>query len=232
MHSFIIGFGTEKTRRRTLNNLIARIRQEGKTSKDFLIYKDPDLIILEPEPTISINAVRDLKTKLKLKPYAKKSKIALVLSADLLTLQAQHALLKTLEEPMPRSFVILELNNPYHLLATIRSRCQIIRAPKTKEVYDKNDLKKAETIINTLKKSSPGKRIKCFEKLRQKTDAQNTLKLLLYFLRKKMRRDPTYLSAVKKTQEALENLESNVNPKLTLEHYALNFPSNANKANK
>jgi len=51
-------------------------------------------------------------------------KIALVENADKLNLEAQNALLKTLEEPPRNSLIILVCHNASRLELTVRSRCQ------------------------------------------------------------------------------------------------------------
>ncbi len=47
--------------------------------------------------------------------------------ADYLNAEGANALLKTLEEPPPRSVLILIGTSPAKQLPTIRSRCQLIR---------------------------------------------------------------------------------------------------------
>jgi hypothetical protein len=47
--------------------------------------------------------------------------------AELMTAQAQNAMLKTLEEPASRTLIILLTDQPGVLLSTIRSRCQLVR---------------------------------------------------------------------------------------------------------
>lgn len=64
------------------------------------------------------------------KPYSGRRKIAIIDDADSLyigDLAAANALLKTLEEPPPRSILILVGTSLQRQLATIRSRCQVIR---------------------------------------------------------------------------------------------------------
>ena len=51
-------------------------------------------------------------------------KAAVILFADRLNLNAQNALLKTLEEPPPHSLLVLVTDSPATLLPTIRSRAQ------------------------------------------------------------------------------------------------------------
>jgi DNA polymerase III subunit delta' len=62
-----------------------------------------------------------------LKPYAAGRKIAIVDDADHLNAEGANCLLKTLEEPPPRSVLILVGTSPARQLPTIRSRCQLIR---------------------------------------------------------------------------------------------------------
>ena len=54
-------------------------------------------------------------------------KIAVIDDADYLNAEGANALLKTLEEPPPRSVLILIGASPAKQLPTIRSRCQLIR---------------------------------------------------------------------------------------------------------
>jgi DNA polymerase-3 subunit delta' len=62
-----------------------------------------------------------------LKPFMGGRKIAIIDDADLLNEEGANALLKTLEEPPPRSVLILLGTSPAKQLPTIRSRCQLIR---------------------------------------------------------------------------------------------------------
>ena len=62
-----------------------------------------------------------------LKPYLGRRKVAVIDDADDLNEEGANALLKTLEEPPPRSVLILIGTTPAKQLPTIRSRCQLIR---------------------------------------------------------------------------------------------------------
>ncbi len=61
------------------------------------------------------------------KPSMGGRKIAVIDDADYLNAEGANALLKTLEEPPPRSLLILIGTTPAKQLPTIRSRCQLIR---------------------------------------------------------------------------------------------------------
>lgn len=224
MHSYIICYGSENSRLKELNRIIASIRQVKHNTKDFLTSQDPDILILKPTPRITINSVRELKTWLQLKPFQAKCKIALISSANLLTLPAQHALLKTLEEPVANTFIILETENPHQLLPTIRSRCQIIRAQRSENASKDLEPRKIEIIVRALQKGSAAIRMASLKEFKNRKEAKDIMSVLLQHFRKKMRQDPTWAPAVKLAQETIESLDQNLNTSLALEHFALHFP--------
>ncbi len=65
--------------------------------------------------------------RIALKPMRGDRKIAIIDDADYLNVEGANCLLKTLEEPPPRSVIILIGSSLQRQLPTIRSRCQIIR---------------------------------------------------------------------------------------------------------
>lgn len=72
---------------------------------------------------IKIEQIRDLMQEIHLKPTEASYKLGIVVAADRLTQQAANAFLKTLEEPPPRSILVLLSTEPARLLETILSRC-------------------------------------------------------------------------------------------------------------
>jgi DNA polymerase-3 subunit delta' len=62
-----------------------------------------------------------------LRPSVGMRKVAIILDADALAVEAANCLLKTLEEPPPGAVIILVGTGPERQLPTIRSRCQLIR---------------------------------------------------------------------------------------------------------
>lgn len=64
--------------------------------------------------------------ELSLKPHGGRRKIAIVDDADYLNAEGANCLLKTLEEPPPRSLLMLIGTSVQRQLPTIRSRCQIL----------------------------------------------------------------------------------------------------------
>ena len=86
----------------------------------------PDIIYLTHEKPNSIT-IDDIRTQVTndvdIKPYYGPYKIYIVADAQLMTLQAQNALLKTVEEPPAYAIILLLTNNANALLPTITSRC-------------------------------------------------------------------------------------------------------------
>ena len=64
---------------------------------------------------------------LALRPYMGGRRVAVIDDADYLNPEGANCLLKTLEEPPPRSVLILIGTSPSRQLPTIRSRCQLVR---------------------------------------------------------------------------------------------------------
>jgi DNA polymerase III subunit delta' len=77
-----------------------------------------------PSKDIVVDQVRDLvDRRLALKRFEGRRRIVIVDPADAMNVQAQNALLKTLEEPPAETTIVLVAANPDVLLPTIRSRC-------------------------------------------------------------------------------------------------------------
>jgi DNA polymerase-3 subunit delta' len=82
------------------------------------------VVTAQGKKEIGVDRIRELKRFAQLQPVRGRLKAAIIDEAHMLTVAAQNALLKTLEEPPDRSLLILVAHNPDALLATVRSRCQ------------------------------------------------------------------------------------------------------------
>ena len=78
----------------------------------------------KPRTEITVDQMRALGERLGLTAQFGGVQIALIDPADALNVNASNALLKTLEEPTPRTIIVLVADHPSRLSATIRSRCQ------------------------------------------------------------------------------------------------------------
>lgn len=86
----------------------------------------PDVHWVRPESksrVIVIEQMRDLMAEVHLKATEAQFKVAVIVAADRLNVQAANAFLKTLEEPPARSILILLSTEPQRILETIISRC-------------------------------------------------------------------------------------------------------------
>ena len=87
----------------------------------------PDLYLLEPlGDQIRIDAVRELRRDLHMRPFEAERRVYVVRSANLLNPDAADALLKDLEEPHDYAVIVLVADELGSLPETIRSRCQLI----------------------------------------------------------------------------------------------------------
>ena len=96
----------------------------------------PDIITVthEKPATISVDDIREqLNGDVMIKPYSSPYKIYIIPEADLMTPQAQNALLKTLEEPPEYAVIFLLTENADSLLPTIRSRCVMLKLRNIKD---------------------------------------------------------------------------------------------------
>jgi len=86
----------------------------------------PDVLWLRPESrsrVITMGEIRDLMQTVNLKPTVARFKVGVIVAADRLNTHAANAFLKTLEEPPPKSLLILLTTEPQRMLETILSRC-------------------------------------------------------------------------------------------------------------
>ena len=96
----------------------------------------PDIIKVTHEKTntISIDDIREqVNNDIVIKPYSSKYKIYIIPDADMMSVQAQNALLKTIEEPPEYAIIFLLTENAGVLLPTIRSRCVMLKLRNVKD---------------------------------------------------------------------------------------------------
>ena len=103
--------------------------QECHSCKQALSNNHPDIIrvVHEKPNTISVDDIRkQVNGDVALKPYSSARKVYLITEAEKMTVQAQNALLKTLEEPPSYAVILLMTSNVNTLLPTILSRCVML----------------------------------------------------------------------------------------------------------
>jgi len=83
-----------------------------------------------PEPNeplhkeISVDQVREVERAVALAPFEGRTRVVIIDPADAMSIGAQNAFLKTLEEPPPNAAFVLIATREDRLLETVRSRCR------------------------------------------------------------------------------------------------------------
>ncbi len=96
----------------------------------------PDIITVKHEKpaSISVDDVREqVNGDIMIKPYSSPYKVYIIPEADLMTVQAQNTILKTIEEPPEYAVIFLLTENADSLLPTIRSRCVMLKLRNIKD---------------------------------------------------------------------------------------------------
>lgn len=134
-HAYIIN-GPDKSGKMMLAEAFAMTLQceaEGNDScmechscKQAINRNQPDIIYVKHEKpnTISVDDIRtQVNNDIVIKPYSSKHKIYIIDEAEKMNVQAQNALLKTIEEPPAYAVLLLLTTNADSFLPTILSRC-------------------------------------------------------------------------------------------------------------
>ena len=102
---------------------------ECHSCKQALSDNQPDIIKITHEKpnTISVDDIRaQINNDVAIKPYSSPYKVYIMNEAEKMTVQAQNAILKTLEEPPEYAVILLLTTNVNSLLPTILSRCVVL----------------------------------------------------------------------------------------------------------
>lgn len=181
-------------------------REFGFTSLNI----SPDLLRIVPEKKhISIEQVRNLQSTVYQKPVKQPFKIVIIANAQLLTLEAQNALLKLLEEPPRHAVVILQAKNKESLLPTIISR--------TTKLYMESKPPPSE--IDIFIKNI----VRSLEKISQVEDAQifldqQIVRLTNILLSKDYQaiKKPAIIKTIEACAQAKKMIEASVDPRFVL----------------
>lgn len=150
-----------------------------------IIDKDSDTKTISQ--SIGIETVKLIQKKLFFKPIKSANKLIVIEDAHLLTLEAQNALLKVLEEPPANTFIILGTESKEALLTTIQSRCQIIALITDQKKISDNTIDELKNFIQSLPDLSTGEKLKLAEQLaKNKENAIDWIENLMLILRENM----------------------------------------------
>lgn len=104
--------------------------------------------------SLGIETVKTLQKTIYLTPVQGKKKLLVIRDANLLTTEAQNALLKFLEEPPAHMIILLVTESLQSLLPTIQSRCFLITLLKSEETKNSLSEDDKEFLIHLSPKTS------------------------------------------------------------------------------
>lgn len=156
-------------------------------------------------------------------------KVICILDADKLTIEAQNALLKVIEEPSSNTQIVLIAKNKDSFLNTINSRCRVINWKSTSSNAHDTDV--GERFLN---ERSLINRAKLFEKVytsKQKRVA--SIRFMDYILKTLMKhavteRDTKLVEIIEIAKETYIALNRGTNIKLTLDRFNLHYQEQFN----
>ena len=97
---------------------------ECDSCREIAASNSVDVLEIDAASNRGIDEIRQLRDNVRYLPARDRYKVFIIDEVHMLTTEAFNALLKTLEEPPPRSLFILATTEPHKLPATIQSRCQ------------------------------------------------------------------------------------------------------------
>jgi len=213
----ILVFGSTHAAR---NNLISKKLENLNLEES---ENNPDLFIVGPEEgkkSIGIKQIRGVIKFFTEKPLNHVNKAVVIDRGELLTIPAQNALLKTLEEPPEFATIILNTKTENSLLATIVSRCKKI------ECREKEDIVFEGTSIKEILSLNEGQRLNwCIEFA--KKERVEIIQTLEYWVGE-LREDLTLINSkniqlINHVKSDLDN--TNVSAKIAIEFLLLNLKS-------
>lgn len=131
-------FGMEDTNKTVTGRACGKCHSCKQTESK----NQPDIKYITYEKSgIGVDEIREqINDDIDIKPYSSKYKIYIVDDSEKMTVQAQNALLKTIEEPPEYAIIILLTTNADMFLPTILSRCVLLNIRPVKEEIIKNQL--------------------------------------------------------------------------------------------
>ena len=160
-HAYVLVGTHESSLQRAFSKIAQVLLCQNKTQfvacgtcegcRQWLAGNHTDAITLEPDEkqTLSIDVIRTLMTRIGYKTADEQLRLIAIVHADVMTIAAQNALLKTLEEPPHKTHFFLLTTRPKRLLPTLRSRTIRLNLQQTSlySVDQVDTLRNAQTRI-------------------------------------------------------------------------------------
>jgi DNA polymerase III delta prime subunit len=134
--------------------------------------------------SIGIEEIKQLQKKLYLKPVRSPQKAIIIKDAQLLTTEAQNAMLKILEEPPEQTIILLTTDSIENLLPTILSRCSIFVLEEEKREVHTQDREEINSFYASIETFTTAQALEYAEKIgKSKADAVAWLEKAILIIR-------------------------------------------------
>ena len=220
--SFIVSGEKDTNRKSLLEDVLHNYSQENfSLLKSQINNPDIHIVTLEKEKkNIGISQVKLAIKFLQEKPFSHKNKVLIIDKADKLTVEAQNALLKTLEEPPEFALILLLTPTASALLETVQSRCRKIRQSQVEkgdsESTDLTEQKIYPTSFEKIVNMPTGERFELANEL-SKEDREDLINIIDKWIREGRK-----LLVSDITQNNAENISLLLQLKLDLEKTNVN----------
>lgn len=186
-------------------------------------------ILTTEESSFGIAEVRNLQSSLYIKPVKGEEKVLVIEDAQKITPEAQNALLKILEEPPSYVTIILSATESKTFLPTVISRCKVIQLTNKIPTFQVGNIDD----LLVLKNGTVGDKLALAERLAaKKNDLPQWFESIILSLHSQLLQKPEESREVAKMLGSLQSSyttfqNTNVNPRLLLEHTFLSFLENS-----
>ncbi len=203
--------------------------QNLELNKNELINSPSFTLINQEGESIKIEDIRNFNQELSFSNYNNQTRYFVFLNSDLMTLQAQNASLKSIEEPPANTKIVLLTSTIEKIIPTIISRCQVIPIKKNNQESNQESTLETAKIYEQILNSKHFELITFTDKYKEREDAIILLNQLLQFLHFELKQNTKkfennqivkHLSLI---ISATKHLNQNANVKLVLENLFFEF---------
>jgi len=121
----------------------AKVKEDEHRKIVGSLVEDPyNRLELWANPSVSIERIREIRQTSAYKSFEGNGRVVIITDCERMTIEASNALLKILEEPPPKMYIIMISARPNLLLPTITSRCQLVK-------FDPLSIAEIETALET-----------------------------------------------------------------------------------
>lgn len=180
------------------------------------------------ETTFGIDEVRSLQTQLAYSRSTNEEWWYLILKGDELSVPAQNALLKMLEEPPTQTHLCIVTTKPQLLLPTILSRCVRIKLGADKNLTTEEENKNLE-LFKKIETASFTELVDIAGQFKEKNDAYQFFENLQKYFYEQLRKKPDTHYLIKNLEvlhESLVLLQTNVNIRILIEQTLFKIKQN------